>query len=97
MSGKGYDLSAYKQVEFWARANRPSIVKFKVGGMPGEFGDSQAFPEEIKVTVNTQWQMFSIGLENTNLSHTIGGFCISADGKENPRGFSLYLDEIVYK
>jgi hypothetical protein len=97
----GYDLTGYKRVTFWARGVRKdkkpvTINEFKIGGITGDHGDSDAAsvgPMELTET----WKKFTIDLADKNLSHIIGGFCWSASRDNNPDGFELYLDEIRYE
>lgn len=93
----GYDLTGFKSLTFWARADRDvKIADFKVGGINGEHGDSdEASMSQIDVTTN--WTKYTIQLADKNLSHIIGGFCWSASRDDNPDGFKLYLDEIRFE
>ena len=94
----GYDLKGYKRLTFWAKgaADGVRIEEFKVGGITGEFGDSDA--ESIGPIVLTKdWKKYTIELGEKQLQHIVGGFCWAANKDNNPTGFTLYLDEIRYE
>jgi hypothetical protein len=94
----GYDLSGHKRLTFWAKGGEEGvkIAEFKVGGITGEFGDSDA--QSIgPVSLTKDWKKYTIDLADKNLSHIIGGFCWSASKDDNPNGFTLYLDEIRFE
>lgn len=94
--GQGYDLSGYRRVAFWARADAPVRVEFKVGGIIGAYGDSLAYPRGILAALNGEWQEFEIDLEGADLSHIIGGFAWVATWEECPGGAVFYLDDIRF-
>ena len=93
----GYDLSAFKKLTFWAKSpNGARIAEFKVGGITGEFGDSDA--ESLgPVELTKEWKKYTIDLSGKNLAHIIGGFCFSASRDDNPNGYTLFLDEIRFE
>lgn len=94
----GYDLSAKKRLTFWARGEKggEKIATFKVGGITGEHGDSDA--QEIgPITLEKTWTKYTIDLKDKNLVHIIGGFCYSASRDDNPEGFTIHLDEIRFE
>lgn len=94
----GYDLTGFKRLTFYAKGahGTETIAEFKVGGITGEFGDSDA--ESIgPVKLSRQWQKYTIDLANKNLTHIIGAFCWSASRDDNPNGFTIYLDEIRFE
>jgi len=96
-SAGGYDLSAYKKLTFWARADKSAVLDtVKMGGITGEHGDTDAV-EMGPVEVTTKWQKFTLDLDSRNLAHIVGGFCWSASQSSNPDGFAVYLDEIRYE
>ena len=58
----GYDLTGYKRLTFYARADRPiKIADFKVGGITGEHGDSDEAGLS-QVDVGKKWQKYTIDL-----------------------------------
>jgi hypothetical protein len=94
----GYDLSAYKRLTFWARGEKggEKIAEFKVGGITGEHGDSDA--QNIgPIELTKEWKKYTIDLADKNLSHVIGGFAWSASRDDNQDGFIIYLDEIRFE
>lgn len=100
----GYDLKDYKRLTFWARGEKGGEVinEFKVGGITGEHGDSDA--QVIgPITLEKTWKKYTIDLADKSLTHIVGGFCWStaADANKsdtNPTGeFSMFLDEIRFE
>ncbi len=94
----GYDLSKYTRVTFWARGGKggEKISEFKVGGITGEHGDSDA-ANIGPITLTKEWKKYTLDLADKNLSNIIGGFCWAASRDDNPEGFELHLDEIRYE
>lgn len=94
----GYDLTGFKRLTFWARgaAGGEKIAEFKVGGITGEHGDSDA--ETIgPIELTKTWKKYTIELAEKNLANVVGGFCWSASRDDNPNGFALFLDEIRFE
>ena len=93
----GYDLSGATKLGFWARGEKGGeIVEFKMGGIVGEYGDSDSASSG-PVRLTSDWTEYSIDLTNLDLSYITGGFCISMSAVESPDGAIFYLDEIVYE
>jgi hypothetical protein len=93
----GFDLTGYKRLTFWAKAqDEAHIAEFKVGGINGEHGDSDS--QSIgPIDVTKDWKKYTIELADKDLKHIIGGFCFSASRDDNPKGYTLYLDEIRFE
>jgi len=94
----GYDLTGATKLTFWARGANggEKIAEFKTGGITGEFPDSDSAsigPIELK----TEWQKYTIDLKDKDLTRVIGGFCWAASKDDNPNGFVIYLDDIIYE
>ncbi len=94
----GYDLSAYKRLTFWARGAKGNerIAEFKIGGISGEHGDSDAASIG-PIELTKDWKQYTIDLADKNLAHIIGGFCWSASRDDNPDGFVIFLDDIRFE
>jgi exo-beta-1,3-glucanase (GH17 family) len=95
--GRGYDLSAYARLTFWARAERECEIEFKVGGIDGPYGDSLKQAREVRAKLGPKWQRYEIGLKGANLKHIIGGFCWVTNWEDNPDGVTFYLDDIRFE
>ncbi|MDD5347205.1 MAG: hypothetical protein PHT59_01180 [Candidatus Omnitrophica bacterium] len=95
---KGFDLSKAQKLTFWARGAKGGerIEEFKVGGLMGEFSDSDTAGVG-PVILTTEWQQYTIDLKGKDMSYIIGGFCWSMNIDVNPDGATFYLDEIKYE
>jgi hypothetical protein len=94
----GYNLSVMTKLTFWAKGENGGevISEFRMGGINGEYGDSDS--RRIgPVTLTKEWRQYSISLANANLKNVIGGFYFSASKADNPQGFVIYLDDIMYE
>ena len=94
----GYDLTGAKKLTFWARGEKGGerIEEFKIGGITGEYADSDVAGVG-PVVLTTEWQQFSIDLEGKDLSSISGGFCWVGNLDSNPQGAVFYLDDIRYE
>lgn len=96
LQGRGLDLSAFNRLRFWARADRPASIEFKVGGLIGPYGDSLTYPRGTVAALSTNWREFEIDLSGADLTHIIGGFAWVTNWEANPRTVSFYLDDIRF-
>lgn len=95
--GKGFNLSPYRRLTFWARADRNCSIEFKVGGTNERYGDSLKKPRGKTVKLTTNWKACEIDLKGANLKHIIGGFCLATNWDTNPDGAIFYLDDIRFE
>jgi hypothetical protein len=95
---KGYGLTRATKVTFWGRGAKGGerIEEFKVGGIMGEFSDSDSAGIG-PVILNKEWTQYTIDLKGKDMSYIIGGFCWSTNIDVNPEGATFYLDEIKYE
>lgn len=95
----GLDLSKATKLTFWARGAKggENIQTFKIGGIMGEYSDSDS-AEIGPVVLNKEWTQYTIDLKGKDLSYISGGFCFATNIDVNdPAGISFYLDEIKYE
>lgn len=94
----GYDLSGSTKLTFWARGEKGGerIEEFKMGGMTGEYSDSDMAGIG-PVVLTQEWKQYTIDLEDKDLSSIIGGFAWAANIDNNPEGMTFYLDDIRYE
>lgn len=94
----GYDLSKATKLTFWARGAKGGerIEEFKMGGIMGEFPDSDSASIG-PIILNKEWTQYTIDLKGKDISFIIGGFCWSTNVDVNPEGATFYLDEIKYE
>jgi len=94
----GFDLSLATKLTFWARGavGGERIEEFKVGGIMGEFSDSDSATIG-PVLLNKEWTQYTIDLKGKDMSYIIGGFAWSTNVDNNPEGATFYLDEIKFE
>jgi hypothetical protein len=94
----GFDLSKATKLTFWARGEKGGerIEEFKVGGIMGEYSDSDSAGIG-PVILNKEWTQYTIDLKGKDMSYIIGGFCWATNVDVNPEGATFYLDEIKYE
>ncbi len=94
----GYDLSKASKLTFWARGEKGGerIEEFKVGGLMGEFSDSDTAVIG-PVVLNKEWTQYTVDLAGKDMSYIIGGFCWATNIDVNPEGATFYLDEIKFE
>jgi hypothetical protein len=97
LQAKGLDVSAYKRLVFWARANTECRIEFKVGGISQTYGDSLKIARTKIAQLKKEWQRFEIELNGANLKHIVGGFCWVSNWEANPTGAIFYLDDIRFE
>ena len=94
----GFDLTGAKYLTFWAKGEQGGevITEFKLGGITGEYGDSDIVSVG-PIVLTDGWKQYSIDLTGADLSYISGGFCWSASKMDNPQGATFYLDDIRYE
>ncbi len=94
----GFDLSKATKLTFWARGDKGGerIEEFKIGGIMGEYPDSDGAGIG-PVVLNKEWTQYTVDLRGKDLSSIIGGFCWATNIDVNPEGCTFYLDEIKYE
>jgi exo-beta-1,3-glucanase (GH17 family) len=97
----GYRAEGCRQLVFWSRGEHGGEqVEFKIGGInsPGmPFRDSFGpLPQQdAKQSLSKDWTRYSINLEGADISSLLSGFCMVVNQADNPRGCTIYLDDIV--
>jgi len=94
----GFDLSKATKFTFWARGANGGerIEEFKVGGIMGEYSDSDSAGIS-PVILTKEWKQYTIDLKGKDMSYIIGGFCWATNVDVNPNGCTFYLDEMKYE
>jgi len=94
----GYNLTGATRLTFWARGEKggEKITEFKMGGITGEFPDSDTAAIG-PVELTNQWQKYAIDLKGKDLSNVIGGFCWTVSKDDNSTGVIFFLDDIMYE
>ena len=94
----GFDLSKATKLTFWAKGAKAGerIEEFKVGGLMGEYSDSDTASIG-PVILNKEWTQYTIDLKGKDMSYIIGGFACTTNVDVNPEGAVFYLDEIKFE
>jgi hypothetical protein len=94
----GFDLTGAEKLTFWARGEEGGevLTEVKVGGITGEYGDSDSMGIG-PIVLTKDWKQYTIDLTDVDLSYISGGFCWSASKMDNQDGFVIYFDDIVYR
>ncbi|MFA5088058.1 MAG: hypothetical protein WC552_03385 [Candidatus Omnitrophota bacterium] len=94
----GYNLVGAKKLTFWAKGEKGGehIGEFKVGGIAGDFPDSDMAIIGPVILTN-EWREYSIDLRGKDLSYISGGFSWATSVEANSEGCTFYLDEIKYE
>jgi hypothetical protein len=94
----GFDLSKATKLTFWARGEKGGerIEEFKIGGIMGEYSDSDSAGIG-PVVLTKEWKQYTIDLTGKDTSYILGGFCWSTNIDVNPEGIAFYLDEVRYE
>jgi hypothetical protein len=93
----GFNLSKAKKLSIVARgAKGGEMMEFKIGGITGQFPDSDTVGIG-PIALTNEWKQYVIDLANTELFYISGGFVFAASRMDNPDGFVVYLDEIKYE
>jgi len=95
----GFDLSKATKFTFWARGQKGGerIEEFKIGGLTGEFADSDSASIG-PIVLDKEWRQYSIDLKGKDMSYISGGFCWAANIDVNPNlPVVFYLDEMKYE
>jgi len=91
------DLTGARRITFWVKGQQGGEkAEFKTGGINGKYKDSMGGPYSTGVLkLTSDWKKFSIELDGYDLSHVIGGFCWVAAKALNPKGCTIYIDDIL--
>jgi len=94
----GFNLKTMKRLTFWARGTTDdeTIAVFKVGGLQGEWGDSDS-AQIGPVSLTREWQQFTIDLSAVDLSKISNGFGWATSRTDNQGPITFYLDEIRFE
>ena len=95
----GFNLTSATRLTFWARGRYGGEkAEFKVGGIPGPYGDTiQPAISTGVVTLTPTWRPYTIDLAGQNLSRVVGGLVWVTTQADNPSGATIYLDDIRYE
>ena len=94
----GFNLDGAQKLTFWAKGEKGGerIEEFKVGGITGDFPDSDSAIIGPVILTN-EWREYTIDLRGKDLSYISGGFSWSTSVDVNPESCVFYLDNIQYQ
>lgn len=94
----GFNLQGAQKLTFWAKGEKGGerIEEFKVGGINGDFPDSDSAVMGPVILTN-QWRQYTLDLRGKDLSYMSGGFSWSTSVDVNPESCLFYLDNIQYE
>lgn len=94
----GFDLTGRTKFTFWARGEKggETINEFKVGGITGEFQDTDSVSIG-PITLTKKWEQYTIDLEGKDLTKIVGAFAWAASQEANQDGMVFYLDEMKFE
>lgn len=94
----GFNLQGAQKLTFWAKGEKGGerIEEFKVGGIGGDFPDSDSAVMGPVILTN-QWRQYTLDLRGKDLSYMSGGFSWSTSVDVNPTSCLFYLDNIQYE
>ncbi len=102
---RGRDLTGATKITFWARADQPMDVGFRVGATrSGAFRDSIS-PIDRRVRLNERWQAFTIALADApprgaatprpDLSSILGVLSVTVDFAANPHPATIEISDLA--
>lgn len=101
LPGNDYSKENLTQVTFWARgATGKEVVEFKSGGIKNSSKTHyDTFVRTTgRVSLTTNWKLYTINLKNADLSSVIGGFCwVASKDYNNSDNITFYLDDIQFQ
>ncbi len=94
----GYNLQGAKRLTFWAKGEKGGerIEEFKVGGIAGDFPDTDSALIGPVILTN-EWRQYTIDLRGKDLTYISGGFSWSTSVEVNPESCVFYLDNIQFQ
>ena len=95
----GYELSGATKLTFWARGEKgDERAEFKTGGIgASEKPYCDSLRANITLKLNSEWTNYTIDLARKDMTSIIGGFCWVTNRSQNPRGCTIYLDDIQFE
>ncbi len=97
----GYKLSSAVKISFWARGEKGGEkAEFKVGGISNPtkpHRDSFGPLTTGVLSLTREWKKYAVSLKDRDTSNIIGGFCWAVSRMRNPKGCTIYVDDIVFE
>ena len=94
---RGRDLTGAREITFWARADQPMEVGFRVGATrSGVFRDSIS-PLDRQVRLSEQWRQFTISLSGApqpDLSSILGVLSVTVNFAANPHPARIDISDL---
>lgn len=91
----GRDLSGFNALTFWARGTQPATID--VVGFGNDFGELKYVTSLNGVDINTNWKKYIIPIPDPAKLTQEKGMLYYAEGPENGKGYTFWLDEVKYE
>ncbi|MEW6363306.1 MAG: hypothetical protein AB1714_01565 [Acidobacteriota bacterium] len=94
----GFNLTSATAITFWARGQKGGEkAEFGVGGITGPYPDTIQPKLSFRAKLTKGWKQYRINLSGKDLSRVVGGFLWVTSRADNPKGATIYLDDIRYE
>lgn len=93
--GSGRNLSGYTALTFWARASQPAFLNEV--GFGNDFGANQYAALTNGLALTTNWQKYYIPIPDPAKLTQERGMFYYAEGPEDGRGYTFWIDEVRFE
>ncbi len=91
----GRDLTSFNALTFWAKSSAPGNID--VIGFGNDFEESSYEVSIREVAVNSGWSKYFIPIPDPSKLTQERGMFYYAEGPENDRGYSFWIDEVKFE
>lgn len=91
----GRDLREFDALTFWVKASQPATLD--VVGFGNDLGDSKYLASLSALPVNSNWTKIIIPIPDPSRLRAEKGMLYLAEGPENGRGYTLWIDEVKFE
>ncbi|MFZ1749825.1 MAG: hypothetical protein WAU01_06520, partial [Saprospiraceae bacterium] len=94
-TGVGRDLSGYNVLTFWAKASQPASID--VIGFGNDLGENKYNVSVSALKINTNWKKYILPIPDPSKLKIERGMLYYAEGPENERGYTFWIDEVKFE
>lgn len=95
IDASGRDLSGYDALTFWAKGSQSATINSV--GLGNDFGDNKYMVTMENVAVETYWRKYIIPLPDASKLKMEKGMFWYAEGAENDKGYTFWIDDLKYE